>query len=178
MLPGRTPIIDRHVAVVTCLEQYSKARQEVGGPAVPRLGRLVSAVVAVAFISPDRHWFLPVPRVADRYKALRPRPRRSRLRSKPKAHDGRPLRAFTTRTRFTSSSSKSQVAQTQPRSPRPRHRWSSARSELSQSGDRELHLGEPSDDLDQLFSTDGERAAAVQEVPAGGDDSVQERSTA
>src|ERR1700687_2243593 len=46
----RLPAIDRHEAVVTCLEQYSKARPGRRAPRSPRLRRLVPVVVAVAFM--------------------------------------------------------------------------------------------------------------------------------
>lgn len=163
--------IDRHVAVVTCLEQYSKARPGGWARRFPRLGRLVSAVVAVAFIAGPA---LVSARPASADQVQSAQAEAAQIAAQIQAQGTRlaVLSEQYDQDQIHVQQLESQVAQTQAQITQTKTQVSSARTELSQLAIESYTSGSSSDDLDQLFSTDGERAAAVQEYQQVASDSV------
>lgn len=163
--------IDRHGAVVTCLEQYSKARPGGRARRSPRLGRLVPAVVAVALIAAPALTGTP-PAGADQIQsaqaeaaqiAAQIQAQGARLAVLSEQYDQDHIRVQQLET---------QVAQTQSQITQTMTQVSAARGDLRQLAIENYTSGGTNDDLGQLFAPGGERAAATQEYQQVASDSV------
>ena len=163
--------IDRHGAVVTCLERYSKARPSWRARRSPRLSRLVSTVVVVAFIAGPA-LISARPANADQLQSAQAQAAQIAAQIQAQASQLAVLSEQYDQDQIHVQQLETQVSQTQGQIALTKTQVSSARGELRQLAIENYTSGSSNDDLGQLFTPSGEQSAATQEYEQVASDSV------
>jgi len=156
---------------VTSLEQYSKARPGRRARRFPRLGRVVSAVVAVAFLAAPALAAVR-PAAADQLQSAQARA--AQIASQIQAQ-GQQLAVLSERydeDQIHLQQLDHQVSQTQAQITQTKTQVTTAQSDLRQLAIQDYTSGGSDGGLEQLFTPGGERSAAVQEYQQVASDSV------
>jgi len=154
--------IDRHGVVVTCLEQYSKARPGWRTWRSPRLSRLLSVVVALSVVvgtaltssSPAR---------ADQLQSAQAQAARIAGQIQAQGAQLAVLAEQYNQDQIHAQQLDQQVTQTQAQVTLTKAQVATTRSQLRQLAVADYTAGGSSSGLDQLFTPGGERSAAAQE---------------